>query len=91
MVWHHKWDRAQRDRRTLNAQIDRAQRVADRAEPLKKQQFVKLTGQNVSLDKTSIERAGQSAGYKGYVTNVDSAIMDGRAIVAAHHDLWKVE
>ena len=91
VVWHYKWQRAQRDRRTLNAQIDRAQRVADRAEPLKKQRFVKVTGQTVALDEASIERARQSAGYKGYVTNIDPQIMDGHAVVAAYHDLWKVE
>ena len=91
VVWHYKWQRAQRDRRTLNAQIDRAERVADRAEPLKKQRFVKVTGQTVALDEASIERARQSAGYKGYVTNIDPQIMDGHAVVAAYHDLWKVE
>ena len=91
VVWHYKWQRAQRDYRTLNAQIDRAQRVADRAEPFKKQRFVKVTGQTVVLDEASIERARQSAGYKGYVTNIDPATMDGHAVVAAYHDLWKVE
>ncbi|USI88946.1 transposase [Rhodococcus pyridinivorans] len=91
VVWHYKWERAQRDRRTLSAQIDRAQRVAHRAEPLKKQRFVKLIGQNVTLDEASIERARQAAGYKGYVTNIDSTIMDGHAVVASYHDLWKVE
>ena len=91
VVWHYKWQRAQRDYRTLNAQIDRAQRVADRSEPLKKQRFVKITGQTVALDETSIERARQAAGYKGYVTNIDPAVMDGHAVVAAYHDLWRVE
>lgn len=87
VVWHYKWQRAQRDRRTLNAQIERAQRVADKAEPLKKQRFVKVTGQSIGLDEVSIERARQSAGYKGYVTNIDPAVMDGHAVVAAYHDL----
>ena len=91
VVWHYKWQRAQRDRRTLNAQIDRAQRVADRSEPLKKQRFVKITGQTVGLDETSIERARQAEGYKGYVTNIAPSVMDGHAVVAAYHDLWKVE
>ena len=91
VVWHYTWQRAQRDRRTLNAQIDRAQRVTDKAEPLKKQRFVKVAGQNVTLDEVSIERARQSAGYKGYVTNIAPGVMDGHAIVAAYHDLWRVE
>lgn len=91
VVWHYKWQRAQRDYRTLNAQIDRAQRVADRSEPLKKQRFVKVTGQTVALDEASIERARQAAGYKGYVTNIDPTVMEGHAVVAAYHDLWQVE
>lgn len=91
VVWHYKWERAQRDRRTLNAQIDRAQRVADRSEPLKKQRFVKITGQTVALNEELIERAREAAGYKGYVTNIAPSVMDGHAVVAAYHDLWKVE
>ena len=45
----------------------------------------------VALDEALIERARQAAGYKGYVTNIDPAVMDGHAVVAAYHDLWKVE
>ncbi|MDN5745628.1 MAG: transposase, partial [Nocardioidaceae bacterium] len=43
------------------------------------------------LDEVSIERARQSAGYKGYVTNIAPDVMGGHAVVAAYHDLWKVE
>lgn len=90
-MWHYKWQRAHRDRRTLNAQIDRAQRVADPAEPLKKHRFVKVAGHEVTLDEASIERARESAGYKGYVTNIAPTVMDGHPVVAANLDLWKVE
>ena len=91
VVWHYTWDRHKRDNRTLNAQIERAQRVADRAEPLRKQRFVKITDQKVALDEASIQRARESAGYKGYVTNIDATVLDGPAVVAAYRDLWKVE
>ena len=91
VVWHYTWARDRRDNRTLNAQILRAQRVADKAEPLRKQRFVKISGQKVALDDESIERARAAAGYKGYVTNIAAAVMDGHAVVAAYHDLWKVE
>ena len=67
------------------------QRVADKSEPLKKQRFVKVSGQTVALDEDLIERARQAAGYKGYVTNIAPEVMDGHAVVAAYHDLWKVE
>ena len=64
---------------------------ADRGEPLKKQRFVKVTGRTVVLDEASIERARQAAGYQGHATNIAPATMDGHAVVAAYHDLWKVE
>ncbi len=91
VVWHYLFKRAQRDNRTLNAQIERAERVKDKTEPLRKQRFVKVTGHTVALDEASIERARAAAGYKGYVTNIDRSVMDGHAVVAAYHDLWKVE
>jgi hypothetical protein len=91
VVWHYTWARERRDNRTLNAQIVRAQRVADKAEPLRKQRFVKVTGHSVDLDEASIEHARAAAGYKGYVTNIAPSVMDGHAVVAAYHDLWKVE
>lgn len=91
VVWHYTWDRAKRDRRTLNAQIERAERVTTRSEALRKQRFVKVTGQNMELDEALIERARESAGYKGYVTNLDPQVVDAHAVVAAYHDLWKVE
>lgn len=91
VVWHYSFERYRRDNRTLNAQIERAERVADRAEPVKKQRFVTLTGNTVGVDETAIERARDAAGFKGYVTNIDPGTMDGHEIVAAYRDLWKVE
>jgi hypothetical protein len=38
-----------------------------------------------------VERARSLAGIKGYVTNIDPAVMDGPAVVAAYHDLYQVE
>jgi ParB/RepB/Spo0J family partition protein len=38
-----------------------------------------------------VERARQLAGLKGYVTNLPIATMDGAAVIAAYHDLWRVE
>ena len=89
--WHYSWARDRRDNRTLNAQILRAQRVTEKAELLRKQRFVKISGQTVALDDESINRARPAAGFKGYVTNIAPEVMDGHAVVAAYHDLRKVE
>ncbi|GAA4681126.1 hypothetical protein GCM10023197_42050 [Gordonia humi] len=90
-MWHYLWKRDQRDNRTLNAQIERAQRVADKNEPIRKRRFVRITGQTVGLDEQSIERARAATGYKGCVTDIAPMVLDGLAVVAANRDLWRVE
>ena len=84
VVWHSKGEQAQRNRRTLNAQIDGARRVADRSEQLKKHRFAKVAGQTVAFDEELIERARQAAGYKGYVANIAPAVMDEHARRRGH-------
>jgi hypothetical protein len=49
------------------------------------------TSDQRSLGRDLVERARSLAGIKGYVTNIDPAVMDGPAVVAAHHDLCQVE
>ena len=65
--------------------------MTEKAELLRKQRFVKISGQTVALDDESINRARPAAGFKGYVTNIAPEVMDGHAVVAAYHDLRKVE
>jgi hypothetical protein len=43
------------------------------------------------VDRDLVERARQLAGLKGYVTNLPAATMDAAAVIAACHDLWRVE
>jgi hypothetical protein len=56
-----------------------------------KARFLKVTDITTELDQLTIDRAGQLAGLKGYVTNLPTSRMDGAAVIAACHDLWKVE
>jgi len=50
-----------------------------------------VTGATKELDQTTIDRARQLAGLKGYVTNLSIEQMTGAAVIAAYHDLWRVE
>ena len=59
--------------------------------PVKKDRFVTFTDTSTSVDWDLVERARYLAGIKGYVTNIDPAVMDGPAVVAAYHDLYQVE
>jgi transposase len=91
VVYQWKFKREQHDTKAINAMIERAEKIADGRAPLKKARFLKVTDMTTKLDQVTIDRARQLAGLKGYVTNLPASKMDGAAVIAAHHDLWKVE
>ena len=91
VVWHYLASRARRDRQTLNKQIERAEKIAAGKAPVGKHRFVKLEGATKGVDWNLVERARAAEGFKGYVTNIDAATLDGPAVVAAYRDLWQVE
>lgn len=91
VVYQWSFKRSKRDNKTINAQIARAEKVADGKAPLARTRFLKITGAAKQLDQTTIDRARQLAGLKGYVTNLDPTATDGAAVIAAYHQLWQVE
>ena len=91
VVYQWKFKREQHDNKAINAMIERAEKIADGRTPLKKARFLKVTELTTELDQVTIDRARQLAGLKGYVTNLTASKMDGAAVIAAYHDLWKVE
>jgi len=91
VVYQWRFKREQRDQKTINAQITKAEKVADGSRPLRRDRFVKISGAAKAVDWAVVERARQLAGLKGYVTNLPATTMDGAAIIDAYHDLWHVE
>ncbi|WP_454294725.1 IS1634 family transposase [Salana multivorans] len=91
VVYQWTFKRQKRDDRTINAQIAKAEKVASGGVPLKRTRFLKVTGATKELDEATINRARQLAGLKGYVTNLPMEMMSGAGVIAAYHDLWKVE
>jgi transposase len=95
VVYHYSFKRRKRDERTINAQVAKAEKVAGGDRPIARDRFVSVTGdgdqKKAQVNWTIIERARFSAGFKGYVTNIDAETLDGAAVVAAYHDLWHVE
>jgi transposase len=91
IVYQYSFKRYKRDNRSINAMVERAEKVAAGQRPLKKDRFVKIDGANKGVDWGLVERARQLAGLKGYVTNIPSTTMAGAAVISAYHDLWRVE
>ncbi|MFC0647434.1 IS1634 family transposase, partial [Cellulomonas phragmiteti] len=91
VVYQWKFKREQHDNRAINAMVTKAENVADGSRPMRRDRFVKITDATKGVDWALVERARQLAGLKGYVTNLPTTTMDGAAVIAAYHDLWKVE
>lgn len=91
VVYQWSLKRSQRDNRTINAQIARAEKAAAGKAPVTRTRFLKVSGATKELNQATIDRARQLAGLKGYVTNLPADVMDGATVIAAYHDLWKVE
>jgi transposase len=91
VVYQWKFKREKHDNKAINAMIERAEKIADGRAPLRKARFLKVTDLTAELDQATIDRARQLAGLKGYVTNLPARVMDGATVIAAYHDLWRVE
>jgi hypothetical protein len=91
VVYQWKFKREQHDNKAINVMVTKAEKVADGTRPMRRDRFVKITGADKGVDGALVERARQLAGLKGYVTNLPTSTMDGAAVIAAYHDLWRVE
>jgi hypothetical protein len=83
--------RSQRDNKTINAQIARAEKAAAGKAPVTRTRFLKVTGATRELNQKTIGRARQLAGLKGHVTSLGPAVTHGAAVIAAYHELWQAE
>jgi hypothetical protein len=90
-VWAYSRKRAVRDATTLTAQENRAREVIEGQKAARVPRFVKTTGGKRSLDESSLTRARQLAGLKGYVTNIPATVMTASEVIGSYHDLWHVE
>jgi hypothetical protein len=90
-IWSYSAKRARRDHKTLAAQEARARAIVEGERKVKSARFVKVRGDDRSVDEASLARARSLAGLKGYVTNVAASVMPAAEVISKYHDLWHVE
>jgi hypothetical protein len=90
-VWAYSTKRAVRDNKTLTLQENRARAVVDGERTARTPRFVKTTNGSRTLDEASLARARRLVGLKGYVTNINAALMPAGEVISSYHDLWHVE
>nr|WP_232527972.1 transposase [Microbacterium suaedae] len=93
VVWQYSRRREQRDSITLNKQVDGAEQIAGGLRAPKKDRFVTLgeRGTRPGANWTAVEKARTYLGLKGYVTSISADKLTVAAVVAAYHDLFRVE
>lgn len=82
-VWAYSRKRAVHDNTTLTAQENRAREGMDGQKAARTPRFIKTTGGKRSLDESSLARARQLAGLKGYVTNIPADLMPATEVIGA--------
>ena len=90
-VWAYSRKRAVRDNATLTLQENKARAVVAGEKAARTPRFVKTRNGANELDETSLARARDLVGLKGYVTNIEADLMPAGEVIASYHDLWHVE
>jgi hypothetical protein len=90
-VWAYSTKRAVRDTKTLNLQEAKARAVVAGDKTARTPRFVTVHNGARELDEASLQRARRLVGLKGYVTNIEAALMPATEVIASYHDLWRVE
>lgn len=76
---------------TLTLQENKARAVVAGEKAARTPRFVKTRNGANELDETSLARARELVGLKGYVTNIEAGLMPAGEVIASYHDLWHVE
>ncbi len=90
-IWKYSHKRALRERKTLQAQQDRARDIVEGKKSAKRARFVKANSRGQTFDQEAYEKAVSLSGLHGYVTNIPKTIMAPTQVINDYHDLWHVE
>ena len=88
VIYQYRDKRAALDRRNIQKQIDKAQKIVCGQTATTKAKFVTLKAQTKQLNQSLIDKAYALAGIKGYVTNLD---IPSQQVIDYYHQLFQIE
>lgn len=80
-----------KDRYEMNKQIDRAKSMLSQPSKVKRIKYLKSGNNKMLLNEKLIEKTTKLLGIKGYLTDIEEAVVDNATIISRYHDLYKVE
>lgn len=81
--------RYRKDKREMEKQIAKAQKLLDENKALTRTKFIKTEKTNQTLNADLVEKTKLLLGIKGYYTNLTE--VDNQTIISHYHNLWHVE
>jgi len=80
---------ARRTLRGIDEEVAKAEHAVAGKVPVKRNQFIKITGATKTVNRDLEAKARALAGLKGYVTNISNPTPD--LVIGAYHQLWRIE
>jgi hypothetical protein len=90
LVCDFKEKRYAKDKREMEKQMKRAEKIIEDPTKAKRAKFVKSNDSSYELNNDLLEKAKLLLGIKGYYTNLGEDV-DNKTIIDHYHSLWHVE
>ncbi len=88
IIYQYREKRASLDRKNIEKQITKAQKIITNQAPTNKAKFLTIKAKDKKLNQLLIDKAYALAGIKGYVTNLN---LEDDKIINYYHKLFQVE
>jgi transposase len=92
MICSFSKDRYKQDKREMEKQIEKAEKLVARNESGSRAKFVcKTKSHSVEMNKELITKTNLLLGIKGYCTNINEDVLSNSDVIKYYHELWHVE
>lgn len=87
-IFQYRQKRAALDLSNIDKTVAKAQKIIDKKADIKRNRFLKITGDKREINLALVEDARRRAGIKGYVTDLG---IPAQQVIDAYHQLFQVE
>lgn len=91
IYYQYRAARARRTLRGIDQQVEKARNAIAGRAPVKRNRFLKVTGEERTLNEELVQKARDLAGLKAYITNLLPEFASAEFVIGAYHQLWQVE
>ena len=91
MICSFSMKRYRKDKREMEKQIERAERLIAKNETGRRAKFVTKAKEAVALNKNLVAKTELLLGIKGYCTSIPEEVVSNSEVIAHYHALWNVE